>query len=224
MPRARSRAAARRGDRRSRPTAPRFSSVSPKVGSARRARSTKRPIASAGSSWPTGNSCSRPIRSGARLVTMMRTSGPARSRSAWICAAAGIRCSKLSSTSRIDRPARNAWSRSSGVVCGDSTRLKVPAIASRTSSGSSIPSRRTSHAPSAKEAARRRAVSMARRVLPAPPGPVSVTSADSSSRRSSVSSSRSRPTKLVSRLGRFPTGPSAAASGGKSEGRPSITS
>ena len=121
-------------------------------------------------------------------------------------AAAGIRCSKLSSTSRIDRPARNAWSRSMGVVCGDSTRLQVPAIASRTSSGSSIPSRRTSQAPSAKDDARRRAVSMARRVLPAPPGPVSVTSADSASRRSSISSSRSRPTKLVSRFGRFPAG------------------
>ena len=135
-------------------TALRFSSVSPKDGSARRARSTNRPIASEGSSRPTGNSCSRPSRSGARLVTTTRTSGPARSRSAWICAAAGIRCSKLSRTSRIDRPDRNAWSRSSDVVCGDSTRPNVPAIASRTSSGSSIPSRRTSHAPSAKEAAR----------------------------------------------------------------------
>ena len=87
----------------------------------------------------------QPDRSGARLVTITRTSGPARSRSAWIPAAAGIRCSKLSRTTRIDRPARNAWSRSIGVVCGDSTRPKVPAIASRTSSGSSIPSRRTSH-------------------------------------------------------------------------------
>ena len=120
--------------------------------------------------------------------------------------------------------ARNVARRSSAEPACMSIRPRVAAIAAGTSSGSSVVSRRTSHAPSGTRSAQRRASSIAKRVLPVPPGPVRVTRRASSNSASSAANSRSRPTKVVSRDGRLPVGWSAACSGGKSDGRPSTTS
>ena len=66
-----------------------------------------------------------------------------------------------------------------------------------------VPDRRdsTKTAPSVNSASVRRASSVASRVLPAPPGPVSVSSREPASRRRASASSFSRPTKLVGGCG-----------------------
>ena len=80
----------------------------------------------------------------------------------------------------------------------------VWAIVSETSAGSRRASSPTQKTPALYSVTIEAAVSMARRVLPEPPGPVSVTRrAPPATRASTSSSSRSRPTKELAGRGRL---------------------
>ena len=92
---------------------------------------------------------------------------------------------------------------SSRSLCGRSRTPSTCATALRTSCASNTGARSTSQAPSRNRSACAAATSMARRVLPEPPAPVSVTRRASPSSAASSSSSRPRPTKLVSWSGRL---------------------
>ena len=145
------------------------------------------------SSGSTSKTCSPRTRSRTRLVT--RKVAPGRSvRSETTSGAASMICSKLSSTMRSRRPARAIPSCS---LSGASPVSRTPssrAIAPSTSSGSRTCASATNVTRS-KRAPALRATSIARRLLPIPPGPTSVTSrcASSPSHSSSVARSRSRP-------------------------------
>ncbi len=117
--------------------------------------------------------------------------------------AASTICSKLSRTSRrcFDRSA--AASCSGGARPTTSRRSRAWAIAETTRSGSRTEAREAKTAPSAYSSANPAATSIASRVFPTPPGPVSVTRRISGrrSRARTASSSRSRPTSGVSGKG-----------------------
>ncbi len=119
--------------------------------------------------------------------------------------AAASRCSKLSSTSSSSLSRRCLCSTSASGVAPLSFNSSVCAMAGNTSSGSLMRERGTNQAPSAKAAASWVAASMARRVLPTPPVPVSVSSRTSSRRSCAPTSatSRSRPRMGVGWSGRW---------------------
>ncbi len=170
-------------------TAAAFSEVRSKAGAAARARSAKRrpegePATSAAEgerveagslSGPTGYSCSPRTRSGARLVARTESSGQDSIRSA-TSGAAPSRCSRLSSTSRNRFSFKKAWSASSGVRFSASLSPRTRATIGRTSAGSSRGARATKVTPSGKRPVTSLAARRARRVLPTPPVPVSVSS------------------------------------------------
>ena len=115
--------------------------------------------------------------------------------------AASSNCSKLSSTSSVRRPRRDATSASSGPRSGLSTRPSAPAIVVATRSASLIGASSTSTTPPGNSASRPVVASAASRVFPVPAGPVRVrrrTSAPPSRARISRCS-RLRPTKEVDR-------------------------
>src|SRR5205807_2429604 len=123
--------------------------------------------------------------------------------------AAPITCSQLSSTtsscSRASTPA-------SASVAGTPGRSRPPSTAAATagtSAGSPAGASSTSHTPSANRPATCLATSPASRVLPTPPGPVTVTSRYSSSKPATSRTAPARPTKLVSTAGK-PSTPAAA--------------
>jgi hypothetical protein len=133
----------------------------------------------------------------------MRSSGQVRSRRSASSAQAATRCSQLSSTSsRCMGPSRSArtW------LCarpGCSVIPRATATVCGTSCGSARAASSTSQAPSAYSGKTASATCKARRVLPTPPGPVSVSRGLQPSRRRSSAKSRSRPMKLVSWYGRL---------------------
>ena len=111
-----------------------------------------------------------------------------------------------------------------GLRDGSSPTPIARAIAGMTRSVSATLPSGTNHAPSGYSSARLAATWSARRVLPVPPGPVSVTSRVLARSARISSSSRSRPTNDVSSIGRLLGRASSERIGGKSAGRPSITS
>ena len=125
----------------------------------RRARGARTaPTAGSAASGPSASSCSAAIRSGARLVTTSFVSGEAAS-SGLSSRAASSTCSKLSTTTSASQAQHRlelAGRRVRGVV------EAAPSATNRAPSGKSPPSRCAS--------------SSANRVLPIPPGPVSVSS------------------------------------------------
>ena len=147
-------------------------------------------------SGPIASSCSPAIRSGSRLVATTWMRGAARS-SSDSGAAATSTCSRLSSTSRKGacHAARPPACRA-GVSPGRSRSSSVCEIVEMTASVSSAPASATKKTPLGKRSCIFVASSIASRVLPIPPGPVSVSTRRSRARRSSAASasSASRPT------------------------------
>ena len=82
----------------------------------------------------------------------------------------------------------------------------------------------TKNVPSGNSVAAACASSMAKRVLPMPPGPVTVNRRAVVSSRRASASSRSRPTNVVSETGRLFGRASTVRRAGKSAARPSMTS
>ena len=138
------------------------------------------------------------IRSASRLVTITTSSGQLTSRSA-SPVAAGRTCSKLS---RIRSVRRRASKRSHACSIVSPSRGAWPSrctTAASTSSHSVIAASDTRYAPSRKSCWTACPTASARRVLPIPPVPVSVSSGTSGRRtiETRVSMSRSRPIREV---------------------------
>ena len=164
---------------------------------------------------------SPPTPSGCWLVARMRTPGQPRKMSAASAAAAAARCSQLSSISSsallvrknsttlpaVDRPGRGR---------ARSAAATAWAIASPSPAACSS----HSHAPSPKDGSWSATACSASRVLPTPPGPVTVTNGDPCIAAASPASSPARPTNELSCTGRFPANASSVRSGGNSPRRP----
>ena len=165
------------------------------------ARSTNRRLASASDGTRQATSPSQC--SGSRLVASTRTPGPARSRSSARRAQASMTCSQLSSTMIASRVARWAASASCAERCAGIGTPAASAVACATRPPSARPASSTNQMPSGTGSILA-SVSMARRVLPQPPGPMSVSSRTRASRRTISARSRSRPTNEVSGWGRLP--------------------
>ena len=172
----------------------------------------------------TGYTCSPRSRSGRRLVTSsfaprLVSSNPATS------GAAPTTCSKLSSTSSRCWSAR--WVRRSSAIgwLPASLRPSVWAMVGTTRLGSTRRERRTNQTPSANASMSSTATCKARRVLPMPPGPVTVTSRTLSRRSHATSAANcsSRPRSGVGWMGRLWRWASSVLSGGKSAGKPGST-
>jgi hypothetical protein len=160
-----------------------------------RARSTNSAAASFCGSGSSRYSCSPATRSGARLVTSTRNREHA-PRRPLTRGAASRRCSKLSRKSRSSLPRRNPV-RSSGAPI-------VWATSEARSSGSVSPARDTQKTPSWSLPTSSAATSRPRRVLPVPPGPVSVRRrVPLETIATSSLSSRWRPTSGIETTGRF---------------------
>ncbi len=91
-----------------------------------------------------------------------------------------------------------------GCMPGDGGIKRASAMAGQTSLSRSSAERSTSQAPPEKDGSSDRASSIARRVLPIPPGPTRVINLDSSASSASSSSSRSRPRKELRVAGKLP--------------------
>ncbi|WP_240970998.1 MULTISPECIES: hypothetical protein [unclassified Microbispora] len=158
--------------------------------------------------------------SGSLLVARTRRPGhSARSRSA-STAAGSATCSQLSSTSSVSRDARAATSRATGSASPPgppgmagtartgtrpvSRRPSAVRAACTTSAASLTGASSTSHTPPGTREAIASADSTASLVLPAPPGPSSVTRRSAARSAPILPTSSSRPTKLVSRALRLP--------------------
>ena len=173
-------------------------------GEARSSSSEDERVVEGSASGGTGCSISPRTLRGARLVTSTVRPGHAATRPA-TSGAASSRCSRLSSTRR-NRPSLSLSVRASyGVRPSLTAAPSEPSTAGITSAGSSIGASPTKATPSGKspEASEARAASTARRVLPTPPVPVSVSSrTPGRANRSATSpSSRSRPTSDVAGYG-----------------------
>ena len=196
-----------------------FAAVRAKSPRTSTARSTKRrtaatpdnPVASSpaapsrsgtASGWTTNSRSPRRWRR-SRLVTSMTSSGQAASNSA-MSGAAPSRCSKLSRTSAILREPIAA-ANDAAIACGAGSLVpRARAIAPATSgvafsAGPMMWANSTQATPSGKAAAIASAAAMARRVLPTPPGPVSVMrrACPNSHREGDFATSRSRPMRRV---------------------------
>ncbi len=182
--------------------------VRAKCGSAWRARSANSITASDGSlstvrpgagrvSGASRYRVSPATRSSSRLVASTRISSQAVSSPAHSCAAAPITCSQLSSTSSSCRRASPCISASAAATPGCSGIPSAAATTAGTCTGSRTTDNSASHAPSANRPATCLATSPASRVLPAPPGPVTVTSRLRSSKAATSLTDPARPTKLV---------------------------
>ena len=178
-----------------------------------------RSVAAAGGtgSGGTANSCSPAIRSGARLDTIIRSFGAPRRISATTGAPATT-CSKLSRTMSAVRSPKCSTTRWSGVRAGASSPTAV-AIEDAIRSGSVTAARGTNHTPPGLAAITSLATARDRRVLPVPPGPVSVSSRVRD-RRATAADTSSRPTNDVSCWGRLLGVASSDRSGGKSRSSP----
>jgi hypothetical protein len=116
---------------------------------------------------------------------------------------ASSRCSQLSRTRRILRSPMNRSTVSIGDRPGWSGRPMVRATVTGTTTGSATGAKSTYHTASWNSLTNWPESSTARRVLPAPPVPVSVTNRFSSSSRCISSICPARPTKLVNSAGRL---------------------
>ena len=169
--------------------------------------------------------------SGSRLVASTRSSGHSPSSCSARLALASMTCSQLSRMStarRSARPSRNRLSASRGEI--DVPRSSrwisrsptLPSTACGTSAPDVTPASSASQMPSGARSTIVCADSAARRVLPAPPGPTSVTSRLCSSDLAMRATSSSRPMKLVScalRLVLRAAGAGAGASSPRSTAR-----
>ena len=148
--------------------------------------------------------------SGSRLVASTRTSSHAPSSPAHSSAAAPIRCSQLPApAAAAGGPAPAPAPRppgAPGCSCTPAPRPPPPRPAPGRSPGQLGQPR-----PSANRAATARATRLASRVLPTPPGPVTVTSRCRPSRSATSRTYSSRPTKLVSSAGKPCTPPAAVS-------------
>ena len=140
--------------------------------------------------------------------------------------AAAVSRSKLSSTSSTRWPARSSiehLERRPGAALDDPDR---PGDRARDEHRVVDRLERDEERPVGEVAGRPRAASsIAKRVLPIPPGPVTVSSRAVPSRRRASASSRSRPTNVVTGRSAGCSGrASSVRSGGKSVGSPSMTS
>ena len=167
---------------------------------------------SAARSGGTGYSCSPRRRSGARLVASTASRGAAASSSA-TSGAAWSSCSKLSSSEQ-DAPVAQVLRERIGGGRSPSSTSSASRSSSASSAGSATGARSTKTAPSRSSAASSSATASASRVLPVPPGPVSVTRRTSSRRSSAVTAAISsrRPTSGVGGVGRR-RAPARACSG-----------
>ncbi len=170
----------------------------------------------AAGSWPSSGRpsggtiarCSPSMPSGSRLVATTRRRGQCASRRSTSAAASATRCSQLSMTRRVSRGSSASTSRSKpsrappGAV-GSSSRFASREPRTASSVGTRLsPSERgassASQTPPGVVSTSSAASSQASRVLPAPPGPTSVTRRWRASSPPMRSRSSSRPTKLVS--------------------------
>ena len=164
--------------------------------------------------------------SGSRLVASSVMFGQLRSRASASLAHASITCSQLSSsTSRARRPIAST-SVLSGGWSGSALMPSTLATVTATRSWSCSGARSANQTPSPEPSSRPAATWSPRRVLPAPPEPVSVTRREAVIRWRTSASSVSRPMKLDTCAGRLFSsfGLSSDASGGKAAGRPSASS
>ena len=122
----------------------------------------------------TANSCSPRSRRALRLVTRKVVSGHLRSRE-YTSGAAGVRCSKVSRTTSAFLPVRRLV-RSSSRSAPVSTTPRLFASSGATKEASFNSPSETKKTPPRKEAPICWVISMASRVFPMPPGPVSVSS------------------------------------------------
>ena len=168
------------------------------------------------SSGSTGCSSSPDTRRALRLVASTRSAGAAAS-SATTTSPAPPTCSRLSSTSRA--PSRATASAVTGGCPGAPVTCRTDATAGSTPAGSSTPASGTKCTSVRPCAATRWATSTASRVLPAPPGPVSVSRRvpGRPSRSSSAAASSSRPCSAPRGAGSCTPGRSAPG-GPPSEG------
>ena len=172
---------------------------------------------------------SRPPRTSrdTRLVTSMTSRGQASSKGSRLSRAART-CSKLSSRISICLARRAAASRPGRGVASRSSTPSRWAMAVSTSPGSRSGARSTKTTPSAKSAVSCSATSIASRVLPTPPGPVSVSNCRSP-RRSSRTTAAVTPARPMSgvrgrrrpRQGRSGTGESPGRAAASSSARAS---
>ena len=112
-------------------------------------------------------------------------------------AAASRTCSQLSNTNNRTLPSNAAATDSLTVLPGCWVMPSTAATASGTAAGSATAASSKNQTPSGNSSARRAATSKARRVLPTPPTPVSVTSRWVRSAACTSATSDSRPMKLV---------------------------
>ena len=190
-------------------------------GLVRRARSPNNSMASSASeSDGTRQLISPATPIGSRLVVSNVNAGHEAKRLLISSALASSRCSQLSSSISICRSRMNRRSTSVVGWPGWSGRPSARATVTGNTSGSVSGARSTYQIPSANSVAITAATCIARRVLPAPPAPVNVTSrfSPSASRMSFISARR--PMKLVSCIGRRSAARALAVrSGGKSSRR-----
>ena len=120
--------------------------------------------------------------------------------------AAATTCSRLSTISNACRSRSAACTTAMSGCPPCSPTPSVEPMAGTTSDGSVIGARSTNQTPSGNAGPSAVPASSARRVLPLPPGPVSVSRLTSSRSSSAVTaaSSRSRPTSASRRSGRLP--------------------
>ena len=158
-----------------------------------------------------------------RLVARIRTPGATRSTRSTSRATASIRCSQLSIDPQQLAIAQRLGDallegRADALLHRERGRDDAEHRFGLTGGASS-----DTHAPSRNSGSRSAASCSARRVLPTPPTPVSVTSRCSASALPTRFSSASRPTNVASCDGRFVGRASSERSGGKSSARPSAT-
>jgi hypothetical protein len=194
-----------------------LASVRTKSSRAARARSTNRRTASeaidastpgadafvASANGGTATTCSPERCSTSRLVARMVRPGLVVNRSG-INGPASRRCSKLSRISSTRRSRRKSPNVSAAVRLPVSRTARTRAIVAAIRAGSRTAASGTNQTPSRKSAATSSATRTASRVLPTPPGPVSVTrrTPRRRSRSATAATSRTRPTKLVSGTGK----------------------
>ena len=186
-----------------------------------RARSWNSMAACARSSGGTGQERSPSTPRGSRLVARMRSAGQSASSRSARLALAAARCSQLSSTSSTGPPPASpraprwaamaaAWSVSwvSGTpsVAATAGAMSCGSVSGASSTQATSVGRPPAAplASGASAAASLVAAASASRVLPAPPGPVSVSMRHSARARVTSPSSVSRPTSGVSRTGSVP--------------------
>ena len=172
----------------------------------------------------TGTSRSPSIPRASRLVARITSRSHDRASAPASAAAPSIRCSQLSSTSSSCLPRKNSTSAWRVLCPARAVTENTAATASSTPAGSRTGASSHSHAPSPNRGATWAAACSASRVLPTPPGPVSVTTRAWPSAAAVCSSSRSRPMNELTGNGRLPGALGNRASGGNSAGRPAWVS